>query len=268
MAGFISFAPVYLNGLLAILFVFVIPGVLFVRVFRIPGFPQRWFAAFLCSLTANHLLVTLIAALHFAPLETYRATATALIAAYVLLAIWQRSKSNPPMDRGYSIILLSDIGWLLFSLAVLSLVYFNVWKHGVPNIFEGGDVSVSWNAWSLIWSQGSFPVASYGYPQFVPTIWAVTYIFTGSTEQYFAFYIYVFFLIGPMTLNAMILGRVGWWQPLVPGFVFIWFVAEVQESWLRRMPTPKRIRGRVIWDRKQLDCAFDAFDDSGDNPWD
>jgi excisionase family DNA binding protein len=35
------------------------------------------------------------------------------------------------------------------------------------------------------------------------------------------------------------------------------------------MPAPKRIGGRVIWDRKQLDCAFDAFDDSGEeNPWD
>jgi len=34
------------------------------------------------------------------------------------------------------------------------------------------------------------------------------------------------------------------------------------------MPAPKRIRGRVIWDRKQLDCAFDAFDDGGENPWD
>lgn len=34
------------------------------------------------------------------------------------------------------------------------------------------------------------------------------------------------------------------------------------------MPAPKKIRGRVIWDRKQLDCAFDAFDGGGGNPWD
>jgi excisionase family DNA binding protein len=34
------------------------------------------------------------------------------------------------------------------------------------------------------------------------------------------------------------------------------------------MPAPKRIRGRVIWDRKQVDCAFDAFDDGGENEWD
>jgi excisionase family DNA binding protein len=35
------------------------------------------------------------------------------------------------------------------------------------------------------------------------------------------------------------------------------------------MPVPKRIRGRVIWDLKRLDCAFDALDDGGqENPWD
>jgi uncharacterized membrane protein len=73
----------------------------------------------------------------------------------------------------------------------VALAYFNVWKHGVPNVFDGGDVSINWNGWALIWSQGLFPTASYGYPQFVPTLWAVTYIFMGSSEHYFAFYIYI-----------------------------------------------------------------------------
>lgn len=35
-----------------------------------------------------------------------------------------------------------------------------------------------------------------------------------------------------------------------------------------RMPRPKRIGGRVIWDLKQLDCAFTALDDDGENEWD
>ena len=54
----------------------------------------------------------------------------------------------------------------------------------------------------------------------MPTIWAVTYIFTGSSEQYFAFYIYIVWLIVPIVLNAMILGRISRWHVLVPGFVF------------------------------------------------
>jgi len=35
-----------------------------------------------------------------------------------------------------------------------------------------------------------------------------------------------------------------------------------------RMPRPKRIDGRVVWDRKKLDEAFEALPDGSEtNPW-
>jgi hypothetical protein len=232
MTGFIGFAPIYLNGVLALFVVLVFPGLVFVRAISIPSFPQRWFVVFLSSLTANHLLVSLIAALHLDPVQTYRAAAITLIVALILVTVRGRVGSGTPAYREGSILFLSDAGWLVLSLFVLGFAYINVWKHGIPNIFEGGDVSVSWNTWSLIWSQGKFPVASVGYPQFVPTIWAVTYIFTGSTEQYFAFYIYIFLIVVPIVLITMNLGRLGWWQPLVPGLALVWLIAEIRDPWL------------------------------------
>ncbi|MBP7337670.1 hypothetical protein [Niveispirillum sp.] len=40
----------------------------------------------------------------------------------------------------------------------------------------------------------------------------------------------------------------------------------------RRMPRPKRIDGRIVWDRIAIDRAFEALPDEGgqvsDNPWD
>lgn len=35
-----------------------------------------------------------------------------------------------------------------------------------------------------------------------------------------------------------------------------------------QMPGPKKLRSRLIWDRKRLDECFDALDDGGNNPWD
>ncbi len=38
-----------------------------------------------------------------------------------------------------------------------------------------------------------------------------------------------------------------------------------------RMPAPKRIDGRRVWDRRQVDRAFDLLEGGGaveDNPWD
>ncbi|UPJ51923.1 hypothetical protein IVB30_11580 [Bradyrhizobium sp. 200] len=231
MAGLIGFAPIYLNGVLAVLFVLVLPGIVFVRALDIPSFPQKWFVVLLSSLTANHFLVTLIAALHLQPVQTYRVVALALIAALILLTVKERAA--PPAYRSGSTIFLSDIFWLVLALVFLGFTYINVWKHGVPNIFEAGDVSVSWNTWALIWSQAQFPVYALGYQQFVPTIWAVTYIFTGSTEQYFAFYIYLAWIVVPVVLTAMSLGRLGWWQPLVPCIALGWLVAEIRDPWLR-----------------------------------
>lgn len=233
MTGFLGFAPIYVNGLLAIFFVFVLPGLVLVRGFDIPDFPQRWLVILLSSLTANHLLVTLIAAFHLDPLTTCRAVAAVLILILIVAAVRRRAESGTPAHRGYSIVQLSDIGWLLLSLLVLGIAYINIWKHGVPAVFDDTDLSASWNKWALIWSQGNFPVFSLGYPQFIPSIWAVTYIFTGSLEQYFSFYIYLILLIVPPALNAVSLGRISWWHPLLPGLVFLWFMAEAQGQWLR-----------------------------------
>jgi hypothetical protein len=233
MTGLIGFAPIYVNGVLALFFVLFLPGLVFVRAIEISNFPQRWFAVFLISLAANHLLVTSIAALHLNPVQTYRAAAIMLVAVLILLSVRGIARLAQSVDRGLSIASLSDIRWLILSLVVLGFTYIDVWKHGVPNVFEGGDVSYSWNAWSLIWAQGKFPTSSLGYPQFVPTIWAVTYIFTGSTEQYFAYYIYLAFIIVPVVLNAMNLGRLGWWKPLIPGLVLVWLMAEIQDPWLK-----------------------------------
>jgi hypothetical protein len=36
-----------------------------------------------------------------------------------------------------------------------------------------------------------------------------------------------------------------------------------------RMPSPKRINSRTVWDRVKLDLAFDSLPDGGgENPWD
>src|SRR5882724_6797482 len=225
MTGLIAFAPWYVNGVLALFCVFALPGLVLAKAVLMDNFPLRWLIIFLASLATNHFLVTAIALFQLDPVNSYRA---AIILATAALAFsFRRSLRSIKIE-------LIDVGWFSLSIVVLGFAYFNIWKHGVPHVFEGGDVSASWNAWARIWAEGRFPISSYGYPQFVPTIWAVTYVFTGSAEEYFAFYIYLLLIIAPLVLNAMNLGRISWWYPLLQGTVFVWFVAEIQENWLRR----------------------------------
>jgi hypothetical protein len=233
--GLLSFAPVYLNGLLALFCVFTLPGLVFVRAISIPNFPQRLLVILVVSLAANHLIVVLIATLHLVPLQTYRLVVFALVASLACLAITDALGRKPPLGMGHKAAVLraSDAGWLALSLAIVCLAYFNIWKRGVPNVFGDTDVSMSWNSWAMIWSHGLFPTGSIGYPQFIPTIWAVTYIFTGSEEHYFSYYIYIVLLIAPLVVVSTCLNRTGWQWALLPVLTWVWFVAEVQEHWLR-----------------------------------
>ena len=231
MAGLIGNAPIYLNSVLSLLFVFALPGLALVSFLNIQSFPQRWLVVLLTSLTVSHAMVVLVAAFHLEPLLSFRVAVAMIVVALIAGTIRQRYR--PDGSTGASTLNASDLRLLLIGLVALGLTYFNLWKNAVPNVFGEGDVSISWNSWALIWSQGHFPSGAIGYPQFIPTIWAVTYIFTGSTEQYFAFYIYIGLITIPLLLTAMNLGRIGWWQPLAFGFTFIWFIAEIQEHWLR-----------------------------------
>ena len=233
MTGFLGFAPIYVNGLLAIFSVFVLPGMVLVRALDIPNVPIRWLAILLGSMTFNHLFVVLIAQLHLDPLGSYRVAVAAMVTALLVLAFTDRRPPKDGRSAGAAVITQQDIRCGLLCLAVLALAYFNVWKYGVPHVFGEGDVSISWNGWSLLWSHGQFPTASYGYPQLIPTLWAVTYIFTGSAEHYFAHYIYTVLIIVPIVLTAMVLGRGNWWRPVALVVVFVWFVSEIQEGWLR-----------------------------------
>ena len=230
MAGLIGGAPIYLNGVLSLLFVFVLPGLALVDSLEISEFPRRWLFVVLTSLTISHALVVAIAALHLDPLLTFRIATIGLFVILGMRVFW-RVERRPTLNE--SVLTSSDLRLLITGLVLFGLAYFNLWKAGLPNVFGEGDVSISWNNWALIWAKAGFPSGALGYPQFIPTVWAVTYIFTGSTEQYFAFYIYVGLITIPLLLTMMTLGRAGWWQPLMFAVSYVWFVAEIQEGWLK-----------------------------------
>jgi predicted DNA-binding transcriptional regulator AlpA len=90
----------------------------------------------------------------------------------------------------------------------------------------------------------------------------------------------------PVGLNTSgsVIGRVGvmarygdvlWIEPRglnrVKSAAYVGVSSTLFDEMVRdcRMPQPKRINSRVVWDRKQLDEAFEALPDREDrNPWD
>ena len=210
-----EYVPLYLKAVLSLFIIFVLPGLLVVRVLRIDELPQRWLAVFLSSIAVNYLAVTIMALLGAKPTVFYGGMVLCFIVALIILEV-----RKPKFSSAASEIRLSDVFWLLFSLIVLAATYSEIRQLGVPSTFNDGDVSFSWNTWALQWAAGVFP-STWGYPQFVPTIWAAAYLVTGSQLQYFAFYCYLILIVAPLALTAMVLGRQRWWLPLVMFSVFV-----------------------------------------------
>lgn len=217
-----EYVPLYLKAVLALFITFVLPGLLVVRVIKIDELPQRWLAVFLSSIAVNHLAVITIALFGAKPTVFYGGMVLCIVVGLIVLELRQ-----PKFSYALSEIRLSDAFWLLFSLIALGAIYSDIWRHGIPSSFDDGDVSIAWNAWALAWASGQFALESGGYPQFMPTIWAVAYLVTGSQVQYFAFYSYLVLIVAPLVLSAMVLGRLRWWLPLVQLSVFACFITGI-----------------------------------------
>ena len=222
-----EYVPLYLKAVLALFIIFVLPGLLVVRVLKIDDLPQRWLAVFLSSITVNYLAVTIMALIGAKPMVFYGGMVLCFIVALIVLEVRQ-----PKFSSTASEVRSSDVFWLLFSLIVLAATYSDIRQFGIPSTFNDGDVSFSWNTWAIQWASGVFP-STWGYPQFVPTIWAAAYLVTGSHVQYFAFYCYLILIVAPLALTAMVLGRQRWWLPLVMFSVFVCVMTGRTDAVLR-----------------------------------
>ena len=192
-----NFSPIA-RGMFALAIALYVPGWLAVRHFR------------LCELQ-------LVGALFVNP-----------IVLYVLVSIFWLVGINPSTKT--DIILISLVGVIICSLlvkrpkltfevttfqVVYSVLGFTavvlVFSQGVFDIWRldlfGSDGVHSWNRWAQIWSTGSFPDRSYGYPQLIPTVWSVPYWFMGPEGQYYARLIHLSLIILPLISSGMVLAK-------------------------------------------------------------
>ena len=103
-----EYLPLYLKAVLALFIIFVLPGLLVVRVLKIDELPQRWLAVFLSSLVVNHLAVIIIAMLGAKPTVFYAGMVLCLVVALIILEL-----RRPKFSSAASEIRLSDFFWLL-----------------------------------------------------------------------------------------------------------------------------------------------------------
>lgn len=138
----------------------------------------------------------------------------------LLLLLWRRQQPLPadPQPEQQSLPLVSLLSLLvyLFCLAGLLRAILGHW----PGVLEGWDAVVSWNRWAQDWSRGDWPFLTWGYPQLIPALWSVLYVWQQSTE--IEFFVRILMGLFPLALVLVFLAAfLHWrrWSLLVAGAV-------------------------------------------------
>lgn len=218
----------FLLGLLSVLQIVFLPGFLVTRMLKVnDGLIKTWILSFTLSLIINHFLVMILVLF-----KIYCGTTVYIIfGVEVGLVGWLvRNDVGKPIrvvlgGDGQRIkdlvteitrveLFWQAVKWFLVFLATATLVFFvlKLWE-GVGTIFYRADPVCSWNMWAVRWYQNSFPVGTMHYPQLLPTNWSLTYVFIGSTLQFFAKGIMALFPLSILFISldlALRSGKIGY----------------------------------------------------------
>jgi hypothetical protein len=202
----------FILGFVSLLQITFLPGILILKLFDLKkGFIQTIIMAFGISLIANHLLVFLITAIGLnSTYSFYGIFSLELIAFFVLFVSSSRESLESIVAREKERLLeyikslrifskekeqnefgqiLADLIGLVFIVMALSSIWwaFRVWFTNLDTIFTQWDTIVSWNSWAGQWFSGTFPARTNRYAQLIPTNFAVSYAFLGTSQiQFFA----------------------------------------------------------------------------------
>lgn len=191
-----------LLGCLGVLQAIFLPGaILVLALFRIRS---RWLLAgaiFALSLMVNYALVWVLV---LCSLYTQKVMFAVFFAEAALLAGMVRKKAHlwpaPAQPQpGYA----EQCGPAVacerekYKFIIYIILFYSIFLmlHQCGGIFTTWDAVASYNRWALSWAANSFPVQTWHYPQMVPILYSLPYVFMGNNEvQFFSFAIFLFFL--------------------------------------------------------------------------
>jgi hypothetical protein len=235
-----------LAGFISVLQVTILPGFIFVSIFKIKtdSVIQKWLYVFSFSLFINYILVTVftlfsiytmaimwgLLALEFLTIIFFcRNELSKLSFDFNLRSLYKKYeeliKNNSTADR--IIIILSSL---------IILFYVAVFLANIGTIFYFVDTvnNYEWNRWAIDFANNILPKHSSHFPQLLPANWSICYVMIGKTDvQFFPKSIMPLFFIGNLLMfldlaftkkdKAFLMGLIiyGLFAPIIYSLVFI-----------------------------------------------
>ncbi len=184
----------FVLGLLSVLQVTFLPGYLAINLLKIDsGKIRSLVLSFALSLIINHFIVFSLTALHI----YNRWSIFFIFISECLLFIYflkhpLTGKVHVARIRNILFPILPERASvyhiIIYLISAATLLYYTaLFINNLGQVFNTHDDVVSWNRWAVDWYQGNFPRKTWHYPQLLPAVWSISYVFLGNSSiQFFA----------------------------------------------------------------------------------
>jgi hypothetical protein len=183
-----------LFGILAIFQTIVLPGFIFLNIFKITtdSFIQKWIYVFAFSLFLNYALVTVLVSLGIYKFIVILVLIgiEVLLLSYLILI----KKISLRIHISFHELILEYISFfkslsvgvkvifIIVSLIILFYLSLLVANMGTIFYFVDTAYNIHWNTWAIDFSNNIYPKLSSHFPQLIPANWSLSYLITGQPE--------------------------------------------------------------------------------------
>jgi hypothetical protein len=183
-----------LFGILAIFQTIVLPGFIFLNIFKITtdSFIQKWIYVFAFSLFLNYALVTVLVSLGLYKFIVILVLIgiEVLLLSYLILI----KKISLRIHISFHELILEYISFfkslsvgvkvifIIVSLIILFYLSLLVANMGTIFYFVDTAYNIHWNTWAIDFSNNIYPKLSSHFPQLIPANWSLSYLITGQPE--------------------------------------------------------------------------------------
>ena len=177
----------YVLGSLAFLQIIFLPGFLFLRYLKIKTqtFVEKIIFIFALSLIINFILVFSLTLLKLYQPPVFYLIFILEVIIFLPTIVNKNIIFRLKIPKKCSF--FSKIFFVVCLLVIIRFLYPFFQNLSLRSVFLEGDVIDSWNIWAIQWAKNKIPLATYHYPQLIPTNWSLTYIFMKNTTiEYFA----------------------------------------------------------------------------------
>lgn len=164
-------------GLISLLQVWVLPGLLFLTIFKRINIIDKFILSISISIVANYILVFFLI---FISNYNFAILSIIIVIEIILLILYFKKEILNLVNFNRKLKFKLRLEFIDFLLLFLFVIYLFLALSNIGEIIFPGDPLLMWDVWAKSFAEGKLPSNSMDYPQAYPILMSITYVLVGN----------------------------------------------------------------------------------------